>query len=251
MSCYSKYLTGVEFKSFGVNIISELDVIEYWNDFPDGHKDNAIVEFVDTIDALQQKYIKDIAEKIRASTGNNTVVEQLFWNTCKVYNMSDFYACLNNLQNEVNANDLDWLDKIPIAKWVRHDLPITTIIQMVHDSMQGVYVQRATFGVHFTWDFHGLLILYTLKLDRGICTCGKWQKYGVPCDHVVASLQRLEFEEIQQMVNLKLTNAVYRHGFQTETVNPIKILMHWEIPVESVVILPPKQFSEIVMYGSQ
>ena len=109
---------------------------------------------------------KNIAKKIRASTGNNTVVEQLFWKTCKTYNVSDFYASLNSLQNEVNENDLHWLDNIAVAKWVhaffpkvhfnvkfinildvvnwirtnRHELSITTIIQMVHDSMEGVYV---------------------------------------------------------------------------------------------------------------
>ncbi|CAI9265689.1 unnamed protein product [Lactuca saligna] len=53
MNFFSKYLIGGEFNSFGDSIISELEVIEYWNDFPDGHKDNAIVEFVDTIDAPQ------------------------------------------------------------------------------------------------------------------------------------------------------------------------------------------------------
>ncbi|KAL7585394.1 hypothetical protein Lser_V15G41996 [Lactuca serriola] len=60
---------------------------------------------------------KNIAKKIRASTGNNTVVEQLFWKTCKTYNVSDFYASLNSLQNEVNENDLHWLDNIAVAKW--------------------------------------------------------------------------------------------------------------------------------------
>ncbi|CAH1446568.1 unnamed protein product [Lactuca virosa] len=59
MNFFSKYLIGGEFKSFGDNIITELDVIKYWNDFPDGHKANATVEFVDTIDAPQQEYIED------------------------------------------------------------------------------------------------------------------------------------------------------------------------------------------------
>ncbi|CAH1414874.1 unnamed protein product [Lactuca virosa] len=41
MDYFSKYLTGGEFTSFGDSIISELDAIEYWNDFPVGHKDKA------------------------------------------------------------------------------------------------------------------------------------------------------------------------------------------------------------------
>ncbi|CAH1444101.1 unnamed protein product [Lactuca virosa] len=45
-------------KSFGDSIISELDVIEFWNDFPDGHKANTNVEFVDTIDGPHQEYIE-------------------------------------------------------------------------------------------------------------------------------------------------------------------------------------------------
>ncbi|CAH1423022.1 unnamed protein product [Lactuca virosa] len=53
MNFFSKYKIGAEFKNFGDNIISELDVIEYWNDFPDGHRDNVIVEFVEAIDAPQ------------------------------------------------------------------------------------------------------------------------------------------------------------------------------------------------------
>ena len=74
-------------------------------------------------------------------------------------------------QNKVNGNDIHWLDNIAIAKWVqaffpkvrfnvkfigipdvlnwirinRHELPITTITQMVHESMQGVSVQHAAF----------------------------------------------------------------------------------------------------------
>ncbi|CAH1450767.1 unnamed protein product [Lactuca virosa] len=59
MNFFSKYLTSGEFKSFGDSIISELDVIEYWNDFPYGYKDNTTVEFVDTIDAPQREYIQD------------------------------------------------------------------------------------------------------------------------------------------------------------------------------------------------
>ncbi|CAH1413528.1 unnamed protein product [Lactuca virosa] len=59
MDFLSKYLIGGKFKIFGDSIISELDVIEYWNDFPDGHKANATVEFVDTIDEPQQEYIED------------------------------------------------------------------------------------------------------------------------------------------------------------------------------------------------
>ncbi|CAH1454158.1 unnamed protein product [Lactuca virosa] len=53
MNFFSKYLIDGEFKSFGDSIISKLDVIEYWNDFPDGHKDNAIVEFIDIVDVPQ------------------------------------------------------------------------------------------------------------------------------------------------------------------------------------------------------
>ncbi|CAH1450566.1 unnamed protein product [Lactuca virosa] len=59
MNFFSKYKIGGEFKIFGDSIILELDVIEYWNDFPDGHIDNATVEFVETIDVPQQKNIQD------------------------------------------------------------------------------------------------------------------------------------------------------------------------------------------------
>ncbi|CAH1418128.1 unnamed protein product [Lactuca virosa] len=58
MSFLSKYKIGGEFQSFGDSIISELDVIEYWNDFPDGHRENATMEFVETIDAPQKEYIE-------------------------------------------------------------------------------------------------------------------------------------------------------------------------------------------------
>ncbi|XP_023750117.2 uncharacterized protein LOC111898439 [Lactuca sativa] len=254
-------------------------------------------------DSYHDYCCKNIAEKIRASIGSNTVVEQLFWKTCKVYNLSQFYACLNNLKNEVNGNDLHWLDNIPIAKWVRacfprvrfnvkfidildvvnwfktntHEFPTTTTIEMVHDSMQAVCLRRAAFGVDFTGDFHNLLTLYALKvihkrfihsdgcrtthivgdryevtkystteyvqLDRSICSCGKWQKCGIPCEHAIASLHRLEIAEIHQMVNLKLSTVAYRNAYQTETVNPIPTLRYWEKPVESVVVLPPRQFN--------
>ncbi|CAH1444969.1 unnamed protein product [Lactuca virosa] len=59
MNFFSKYFTGGEFTSFGDSIISELDAIEYWNDFPDGHKDKARVEFIDIVDVPQQEYILD------------------------------------------------------------------------------------------------------------------------------------------------------------------------------------------------
>ncbi|CAH1450686.1 unnamed protein product [Lactuca virosa] len=59
MNFFPKYFTGGEFKSFGDSIISELDVIEYWNDFPVGHKDKASVEFIDIVDAPQQEYTLD------------------------------------------------------------------------------------------------------------------------------------------------------------------------------------------------
>ncbi|CAH1423301.1 unnamed protein product [Lactuca virosa] len=47
------------FDSATFKYLEKLDVTEYWNDFPDGHKDNAIVEFVETIDVPQQEYIED------------------------------------------------------------------------------------------------------------------------------------------------------------------------------------------------
>ncbi|CAH1448363.1 unnamed protein product [Lactuca virosa] len=57
MNYFTTYLTGGEFKSFGDSIIEELDAIDYWKDFPDGHKENAVVEFIDIVDAPQQEYI--------------------------------------------------------------------------------------------------------------------------------------------------------------------------------------------------
>lgn len=39
------------------------------------------------------------------------------------------------------------------------------------------------------------------------------EKYGIPCEHAIASLQRFTIEEIQQMVNYKLTSANYRNAF--------------------------------------
>ncbi|CAH1442855.1 unnamed protein product [Lactuca virosa] len=57
MNYFTTYLTGGEFKSFGDSIIEELDGIDYWKDFPDGHKENAVVEFIDIVDAPQQEYI--------------------------------------------------------------------------------------------------------------------------------------------------------------------------------------------------
>ncbi|CAI9269928.1 unnamed protein product [Lactuca saligna] len=54
MNYFTTYLTGGEFKSFGDSIIEELDAIDYWKDFPDGHKGNAVVEFIDIVDVPQQ-----------------------------------------------------------------------------------------------------------------------------------------------------------------------------------------------------
>ncbi|CAH1412957.1 unnamed protein product [Lactuca virosa] len=57
MNYFTTYLTGGEFKSFGDSIIEEIDAIDYWKDFPDRHKENAVVEFIDIVDAPQQEYI--------------------------------------------------------------------------------------------------------------------------------------------------------------------------------------------------
>ncbi|XP_023729152.1 uncharacterized protein LOC111876807 [Lactuca sativa] len=199
--------------------------------------DNTEVGFIshmsDSIDfAVQRVYLdsyhgyccKHIAEKICASTGSNTVVEQLFWKTCKAF----FPKVRFNVKSIDIPNVVNWI------KTNSHEFPITTIIEMVRDSMQ---------AFHFTGDFHGILTPYALKvlhkrfihsdgcsirhivgdtyevrkysttetvqLDRGICSCGKWQKCGIPCEHAIASLQRLEIVEIQQMVHLKLTTVVY------------------------------------------
>ncbi|CAH1422843.1 unnamed protein product [Lactuca virosa] len=57
MNYFTTYLTGGEFKSFGDSIIEELDAIDYWKDFPDGHKDNAVVEFIDIVDAPQKNIL--------------------------------------------------------------------------------------------------------------------------------------------------------------------------------------------------
>ena len=59
MNHFTKYYVGGEFKSFGDSIIEELDAIEYWKDFPDEHKDNTVVEFIDIVDAPQQEYISE------------------------------------------------------------------------------------------------------------------------------------------------------------------------------------------------
>ncbi|CAI9296754.1 unnamed protein product [Lactuca saligna] len=59
MNFFSKYLSGGEFKSFGDSIISELDVIEYWNNFRVGDKDKATMEFIDIVDAPQHEYTLD------------------------------------------------------------------------------------------------------------------------------------------------------------------------------------------------
>ena len=44
-------------QNFGDSIIEELDAIDYWKDFPDRHKDNTVVEFIDIVDVPQQEYI--------------------------------------------------------------------------------------------------------------------------------------------------------------------------------------------------
>ncbi|XP_023738963.1 uncharacterized protein LOC111886963 [Lactuca sativa] len=190
-------------------------------------------------DSYHGYFCKNIAKKIRASIENNTVAEQLFWKTCKAYNLSQFYACLNNLKNEVWACfprvrfNVKFIDIPDVVNWFKtnmHEFPITTIIEIVHDSMQAVYLRRAAFGVDFTGDFHNLLTPYALKvihkrfihsdgcrithivgdryegtkystteyvqLDHGICSCGKWQKCSIPCEHAIASLHRLEIAEI-------------------------------------------------------
>ena len=125
-------------------------------------------------------------------------------------------------------------------------------------------------SVDFTGDFHNLLTPYALKvihkrfihsdgcrithivgdryevtkysttesvqLDHCICSCGNWKECGIPCEHAIASLQRLEIVEIQQMVNSKLSTAGERKAEKTKSVNHIPTLRHWEISVESVVV---------------
>ncbi|CAH1420897.1 unnamed protein product [Lactuca virosa] len=53
MNLFNKYKVSGEFESFGDSFNSELDVIEYWNYFPDGHRDTAIVNFIEAIDMPQ------------------------------------------------------------------------------------------------------------------------------------------------------------------------------------------------------
>ncbi|CAH1426462.1 unnamed protein product [Lactuca virosa] len=58
MNLFGKYNIGGEFESFGNSIISELDLIECWNYFPDRHRDTAIMKFLQAIDVSQQQHIK-------------------------------------------------------------------------------------------------------------------------------------------------------------------------------------------------
>ncbi|CAI9293601.1 unnamed protein product [Lactuca saligna] len=53
MNFFRRYKIGGEFQSFGDSIISKVDVIEYGNDYPDGHRETAIVEFIEAIDMPQ------------------------------------------------------------------------------------------------------------------------------------------------------------------------------------------------------
>ncbi|XP_052626025.1 uncharacterized protein LOC128133054 [Lactuca sativa] len=78
-----------------------------------------------------------------------------------------------------------------------------------------------------------------VQLERRVCSCGKWQKSGIPCGHAIACLRTRTSESIQRMVEYKFTNYVYRVAYGSELVNGIPSYEHWEIPNETVVLLPP------------
>ena len=78
-----------------------------------------------------------------------------------------------------------------------------------------------------------------VQLERRVCSCGKWQKSGIPCGHAIACLRTRTSESIHRMVDYKFTNYVYRLAYGSELVNTIPSHVHWEIPNETVVLLPP------------
>ena len=78
-----------------------------------------------------------------------------------------------------------------------------------------------------------------VQFERRVCSCGKLQKSSIPCGHAIASLRTRTSETIHVMVDYKFTAFVYRVAFGSESVNSIPSHVHWEIPNERVVLLPP------------
>ncbi|XP_052622676.1 uncharacterized protein LOC128127966 [Lactuca sativa] len=149
------------------------------------------------------------------------------------------------------------------------EFPITTIIELINTSIQSTYAEwaemagRLSRGVNpyveikaqkcvnksYNWVARHLyadtfevddnFATNKVQFDRRVGNCGKWQKSGIPCGHAIACLRTRTSESIHEMVDYKFSAVVYCVVFGYESVNYVPSHVHWEIPNERVVLLPP------------
>ncbi|XP_023741380.1 uncharacterized protein LOC111889465 [Lactuca sativa] len=168
-----------------------------------------------------------------------------------------------------NVKSIDVPEMLKIISTSTREFLITTIIELINTSIQTTYAELAevaerSFGVvtpyveielqkrinkSYNW-VEKRLYADTFEVDnnfgtnkvqfeRRVCSCGKWQKNGIPCGHAIACLRTRTSESIHEMVDYKFSAVVYRVTFESESVNSVPSHVHLEIPNERVVMLPP------------
>ncbi|XP_023753419.1 uncharacterized protein LOC111901779 [Lactuca sativa] len=168
-----------------------------------------------------------------------------------------------------NVKSIDVPEMLKILSTSTREFSITTIIELINTSIQTTYVERAEVAERLsggvtpyveiklqkrintsynwvekclyadTFEVNNNFCTNKVQFECRVCSCGKWQKSGIPCGHAIACLRTRTSESIHEMVDYKFSAAVYRVAFESESVNSVPSHVHWEIPNEWVVLLPP------------
>ncbi|GJZ46476.1 transposase, MuDR, MULE transposase domain protein [Tanacetum coccineum] len=175
--------------------------------------------------------------------------------------------CLANRYNYMTSNSAESVNAL--TKEVRK-IPITALIDWYRDHLRKWYYERrekqedlqdkeltpwASAKIRYrmlkssNWCVNGVLryniyevrdnkMIHMVYLEKGECTCRRWQLSGLPCGHVYAIARVEALTNVNNLAKLWFLNSTIKATYEG-IIYPIKDIPTWQTPNDLQVVLPP------------
>nr|GEX18538.1 hypothetical protein [Tanacetum cinerariifolium] len=160
--------------------------------------------------------------------------EELFWNTCKAYRISDFEERFSTLRDWL-PSIANKLDMIGLEKWARVHFLIMRYNYMTSNSAKSVNALSRHSRKH---PICTMIDWFIKSLQQWTCSCGKWQLSGLPCGHLISVMRHLRQSSENQFAFSCFKTSVWRASYN-EVIFDIGHPLEWDQPDGLIIVLPP------------
>ncbi|GJZ67164.1 phospholipase-like protein [Tanacetum coccineum] len=186
----------------------------------------------------------------------------LYWSTCKAYTEQEFDKLMSDIQ--VVRPDAHYkLVEAGIEKWSRAKCPANRYNYMTSNSAESVNALTkedeeltpwASAKIRYrmlkssNWIVNGVVryniyevrdnkMIHMVYLEKGECTCRRWQLSGLPCGHVCAIARVEALTNVNNLAKPWFLNSTIKATYEG-IVYPVKDIPTWQTPNDLQVVLP-------------